>query len=114
MKTNNSPPIHQPRASAAVPYASGRLSVPRAGLTLRHRATSHRLCGRCAGSGSPADERARRVAHAIVFARYNVTSERDLADALERVSEYVTARASEAPTVTVLRPEPAQNPHNRG
>ncbi len=54
------------------------------------------------------------MAHTIVFARYNVTSERDLADALERVSEYVTARASEAPTVTVLRPEPAQNPHNRG
>ena len=46
------------------------------------------------------------------FARHN-TSERDLAHALKRVSEYVTARADEAPSVTVLRPEPAQNPHNR-
>src|SRR5207244_7516287 len=47
------------------------------------------------------------------FARHNVTSERDLAHALKRVSEYVTARADEAPSVTVLRPEPAQNPPNR-
>jgi len=48
-----------------------------------------------------------------VLARYNVTSERDLADALERVSRYVTERAAEAPKVRPLRPEPAQNPHNR-
>jgi integrase len=48
-----------------------------------------------------------------VLARYNVTSERDLADALERVSQYVSRRAEEAPRVTPLRPEPAQNPHNR-
>src|SRR4030095_14910592 len=48
-----------------------------------------------------------------VFARYNVTSERDLASALERVSQYVSERAHEARRVTPLRTEPAQNPHNR-
>jgi integrase len=49
-----------------------------------------------------------------VFARYNVTSERDLADARTRISAYVTDRAAETPTVTPLHPEePAQNPHNR-
>ena len=32
-----------------------------------------------------------------VFARYNVTSESDLADAVERVSRYVTERAAERP-----------------
>jgi integrase len=47
-----------------------------------------------------------------VLARYNVTSERDLADALERVSRYVTERAADAPRVQPLRLEPAQNPHN--
>jgi integrase len=47
-----------------------------------------------------------------VLARYNVTSERDLADAIARVGSYVTARAAEAPKVRPLR-EPAQNPHNR-
>ncbi len=47
-----------------------------------------------------------------VLARYNVTSERDLADALGRVSLYVAERGSAAPTVQPLR-EPAQNPHNR-
>ena len=52
-------------------------------------------------------------AHDPCFARLHVTSERDLAHALKRVSEYLTARADEAPSVTVLRPEPAQNPHNR-
>ena len=48
-----------------------------------------------------------------VFARYNVTSERDLADALARVSAYITDRARETPTVQPLSREPAQNPHNR-
>ena len=32
-----------------------------------------------------------------VFDRYNVTSERDLADALERASRYVNERAAEQP-----------------
>ncbi len=37
-----------------------------------------------------------------VFARYNVTSESDLADAVERVSRYVTERAAERPKVEPL------------
>ena len=37
-----------------------------------------------------------------VFARYNVTSESDLADAVERVSRYVTERAAEQPKVRPL------------
>ena len=45
-------------------------------------------------------------AHDPCFARLHVTSERDLAHALKRVSEYLTARADEAPSVTVLRPNP--------
>jgi len=47
-----------------------------------------------------------------VFARYNVTSEADLAAAIERISGYVAERATEAPKVRPLRTEPAQNPHN--
>ena len=54
-----------------------------------------------------------------VFSRYNVTSERDLADAVERISGYVAERAAERPKVRPLHPEsggsdrePAQNPHN--
>ena len=53
-----------------------------------------------------------------VFDRCNVTSERDLADALERGSRYIATRAAKPPKV---RPHPggadqgpAQNPHNRG
>jgi len=46
-----------------------------------------------------------------VLDRYNVTSERDLGDALERTSRYVTERAAETPKVRSIR-EPAQNPHN--
>ena len=41
-----------------------------------------------------------------------MTSERDLADAVERVSRYVTERGAERPKVRPLRTEPAQNPHN--
>ena len=37
-----------------------------------------------------------------VFGRYNVTSEKDLADALERVSAYVADRREEIPTVVPL------------
>jgi integrase len=48
-----------------------------------------------------------------VFARYNVTSERDLAEAIERVSGYVADRAAEAPKVRPLHGEPTQNRHNR-
>jgi hypothetical protein len=44
-----------------------------------------------------------------VFSRYNVTSERDLADALERVSRHNRERAAEAPKVQPLRTEPAQS-----
>ena len=47
-----------------------------------------------------------------VLASYNVTSEHDLAEALERVCRYVRERAAETPKVQPLRPEPAQNPHN--
>ena len=54
-----------------------------------------------------------------VFARYNVTSESDLAEAVERISGYVAQRAAERPKVRPLHPEtgrsdhePAQNPHN--
>jgi integrase len=47
-----------------------------------------------------------------VFARYNVTSEADLAAAVERISGYVAERATEARKVRPLRTEPAQNPHN--
>jgi hypothetical protein len=48
-----------------------------------------------------------------VFGRYNITSERDLADAIERVSRYVADRAAGAPKIGPLHGEPAQNPHNR-
>jgi integrase len=48
-----------------------------------------------------------------VFARYNVTSERDLADAIARVSDYVADRAADAPKIRPIHGEPAQNPHNR-
>jgi integrase len=47
-----------------------------------------------------------------VFDRYNVTSERDLGEALERVSRYVAERAAERPKIRPLRTEHAQNPHN--
>jgi len=47
-----------------------------------------------------------------VFARCNVTSERDLAEAIERISGYVAERGAERPKVRPLRKEPAQNPHN--
>ena len=43
-----------------------------------------------------------------VFARYNVTSERDLAEALQRVSRYVSREAQRKPKVQPLLPEPAQ------
>ena len=51
-----------------------------------------------------------------VPARYNVTSERDLADALERGSRYVAERGSEARTVLPLpeRAKPAQSHGGRG
>jgi hypothetical protein len=42
-----------------------------------------------------------------------VVSETDLANALERVSAYVSTRATEATKITPLNVEPAQNPHNR-
>ena len=41
--------------------------------------------------------------------RYNVVSEHDLATALDRVADYVSARATEAPKIQPLRPEPAQS-----
>jgi len=46
-----------------------------------------------------------------VLDRYNVTSEKDLGEALERTSRYVSERAAETPKVRPIR-EPAQNPHN--
>jgi integrase len=48
-----------------------------------------------------------------MLCRYNVVSETDLANALERVSAYVSQRATEAPKIRPLHAEPAQNPHNR-
>lgn len=48
-----------------------------------------------------------------VLDRYNVTSEKDLGDALERTSRYVAKRATEKPKVRPIRAVPAQNPHNR-
>jgi hypothetical protein len=42
-----------------------------------------------------------------VFARCNVTSERDLAEAIERISGYVAERGAERPKARPLR-EPAQ------
>ena len=47
-----------------------------------------------------------------VFARYNVTSGKDLGEALERVTGYVKKRRTEKPKVRPLRGAPAQNPHN--
>ena len=38
-----------------------------------------------------------------VFARYNVTSESDLADAVERISEYVAEHGAERPKVEPIR-----------
>jgi len=49
-----------------------------------------------------------------VFDRYNVTSEKDLGEALARTGRYVAKRATEKPKVRPLRTVPAQNPHNRG
>ena len=46
-----------------------------------------------------------------MLCRYNVVSETDLANALERVSAYVSTRATEATKITPLNVEPAQNPH---
>jgi hypothetical protein len=43
-----------------------------------------------------------------ILDRYNVTSEKDLGAALERVSRYVAERAAERPKVRPLRAEPAQ------
>ena len=43
-----------------------------------------------------------------VFARYNVTSERDLAETIERISGYVAERGAERPKIRPLR-EPAQS-----
>jgi integrase len=48
-----------------------------------------------------------------VFGRYNITSERDLGEAIERVSGYLAERAADAPKIRPLHGEPAQNPHNR-
>ena len=48
-----------------------------------------------------------------MLCRYNVVSETDLANALERVSAYVSTRATEESKITPLNVEPAQNPHNR-
>src|SRR5438046_2649856 len=49
-----------------------------------------------------------------VLARYNVTSERDLADALDRVTRYIAERCAETPKVQPLRAEPAQSSRRRG
>jgi len=43
----------------------------------------------------------------VIIARaHNVTSERDLADALERVTRYITERGAETPNIRPLRAEP--------
>jgi integrase len=47
-----------------------------------------------------------------MLTRYNVTSERDLADALERTTEYVTELAAEGSKIVPLR-EHGQNTDNR-
>ena len=47
-----------------------------------------------------------------VFARYNITSDEDLGEALECVTGYVEKRRTEKPKVRPLRAAPAQNPHN--
>src|SRR5262245_46651012 len=44
-----------------------------------------------------------------VLDRYNVTSEKDLGEALARTSRYVAKRATEKPIVRQLRPVRAQN-----
>ena len=49
-----------------------------------------------------------------VLDRYNVTSERDLADALEHVTRYNAERSAETPKVEPLRAEPAQSGRQRG
>ncbi len=51
-----------------------------------------------------------------VFARYNVISEKDLGDAIERISGYVATRATERPKVRPLRDprtKPAQSGRSR-
>ena len=48
-----------------------------------------------------------------MLCRYNVVSESDLANALDRVSHYVAERAQEAARIRPIHGEPAQNPHNR-
>ena len=40
-----------------------------------------------------------------VFDRYNVTSEKDLANAVEAISEYVAERGAERPKVAPISPE---------
>jgi hypothetical protein len=53
-----------------------------------------------------------------MLCRYNVVSETDLANALERVSAYVNQRATEAPKITPIsrrtRTEPGQSDDDRG
>lgn len=48
-----------------------------------------------------------------MFARYNVTSERDLGEAIERVSGYLAERAADTPKIRPLHGEPPQNRHNQ-
>jgi len=48
---------------------------------------------------------------AATFARYNITDESDLADAIERVGAYVTERRGESPVVEPLRAAAAAQEH---
>ena len=48
-----------------------------------------------------------------MLCRYNVVSETDLANARERVSAYVSTRATEATKITPLNVEPAQSGDER-
>ena len=50
------------------------------------------------------DLHADRLQPRSVFARYNVTSESDLADAVERISEYVAEHGAEQPKVEPISP----------
>jgi hypothetical protein len=47
-----------------------------------------------------------------MLCRYNLVSESDLANALDRVSHYVAERAQEAPRIRPIHGEPAQSDHD--
>src|SRR5579862_1654831 len=76
------------------------------------RSSSDSFCDslRCPGAGRDGP---RRLADAVGPRALQREVERDLANALERVTRYVAERSAETPKVEPLRADPAQSPRNR-